>query len=755
MDNREQEFKKRLLATFIAEALEHLDTISKGLLELEKPLPRLERGKIAEVVYRDIHSLKGAARAVNVSEVETLCQALEAAFSGWKRGDDIIPVAAFETLYRAIKSVRAIIAALEAGGVVTESGKISGIIKELSLYGANDTKSAQSAAQPERDAPLPTEEPLPLLSSATVRVNAQTLKKLLLHSEDMLTSKYAAEEDLAGINAIAELMEVLRTGISRTYIDMMPLFEKLSSGRQTALNPQQTTELEEFFNWAATGSKEISSKIHALVKSSSLHKKNLNRMVLGLLDKTKQAMMLPLSSLLESFPLFARDISRAQGKSVELTLRGADIEMDRRILEEIKDPLIHIIRNSLDHGIEAPPARAALGKPPRGSITITASQTAGANVQIAITDDGAGINADKVKQAAIASGLIAQKDAETLDNREALQLIFASGISTTKIITDISGRGLGLAIAREKAEKLGGRISVESTPDKGTAFCLTLPVTVATFRGILLKSAGRTFILPTATVERTAKFKPGDIRTVENREAVELDGRALSLARLDAVLGLPIKAKKKNEAGEAPVTVLVLNSEERRIAFGVDEIIGEEDVLVKPLGRQLQKVKNITGAAIIGSGAPVPVLNAQEIIRSAAKAVPSPLATAADEEETEQGKILVVEDSVTSRILLKNILEGAGYRVKTVVDGIEALGALKTSGFDAVVSDIEMPRMNGFDLTRKIRADKKLSELPVVLVTALETKEDREQGIEAGANAYIVKSSFDQGNLLSVLRQLI
>lgn len=284
---------------------------------------------------------------------------------------------------------------------------------------------------------------------------------------------------------------------------------------------------------------------------------------------------------------------------------------------------------------------------------------------------------------------------------------------------------------------------------------MLLPLTLATFRGILVRASDAVFIIPTAKVIKTLRVRGDDIKTAENRDTITFEGRPISFVRLEHALEAPVKAKKKAAGDTGFTQAVILGSAGRHIAFGVDEVLGEQEVLVKPLGAQLVRVRNVAGAAILGTGKPVPVLSVSDLLISAVKAAPALRAAAAPEKDAKKQRILVVEDSITSRILLKNILEGAGYDVKTDVDGVDALTALKTEPFDLVVSDVEMPRMHGIDLTARIRADKKLSELPVVLVTALDSREDRERGVNVGANAYIVKSSFNQGNLLEVVKRLI
>jgi two-component system chemotaxis sensor kinase CheA len=413
---------------------------------------------------------------------------------------------------------------------------------------------------------------------------------------------------------------------------------------------------------------------------------------------------------------------------------------------------IHLLRNAIDHGIEKPEVRKRNGKPPRGMIQIVVSRVEGNKVDILLSDDGGGVDLPALKEASLKRGILSTEEADKLADQEMLPLVFQSGVSTSPIITDISGRGLGLAIVREKTEKLGGLVSIETHRNKRTTIRMAIPLTVATFRGVLVTAAERLFIIPTTDVERTVRIKQEEIRTVENRDTLSLEGIAIPLVKLSRVLEL----SERND-GSPLITILILESQGKRIGFCVDEILTEQEILIKSMSHPLSRVRNIAAATILGSGKVVPVLNVSDLVKSAAISAVRPEKPPVTPTEGTAAKqnILVVEDSITSRMLLKNILETSGYTVKTAVDGIDAISQLKTEKFDAVVSDVDMPRMNGFNLTEKIRGDKKLAELPVVLVTALGSREDRERGIDVGANAYIVKSSFDQSNLLETLRRLI
>jgi len=439
----------------------------------------------------------------------------------------------------------------------------------------------------------------------------------------------------------------------------------------------------------------------------------------------KRVTMLPFSTLLDIFPRMIREISRSQGKEVDLVVKGGEVEIDRRILEEMRDPLTHILRNSVDHGLETPEKREELGKPRVGTIQLTVSQTEGGKVEVLISDDGAGIDLERVKKKAAGLGIVAEQDVKRLDDRDALSLILQSGVSTSPIITEISGRGLGLAIVQEKVEKLGGVLSLDNLPGKGTSFRMELPVTIATFRGILIRVADRLFIAPSANMDRTLRVHVDEIKTVENRSTIPLNGKALSLADLAGVFGL--NPGREGSREKDFLTVVVLGIGERRIGFTVDEVLGEQEVLVKSLGKQLRHVPSISGATILGSGKVVPILNVNELLTSPLDAAVQTLDAEVKGREEREKSVLVADDSITSRMLIKSILEGSGYLVTTAVDGLEAFTTLKTGEFDlvvsdvempkldgfGVVSDVEMPKLDGFGLTRKIRSDKKYGEIGI------------------------------------------
>jgi two-component system chemotaxis sensor kinase CheA len=723
MSAKEDEFLNELRAIFKVEAAEHLQAIATGLLELEKmPAPDAQRS-LVETVFRAAHSLKGAARAVNFTEVESICQSLEDMFAAWKRQESAPSPTAFDTSHRALNAITAALAAPEAP-------------RGERLPAATEEKTFS----PEE----------------TVRITVAKLDARLVEAEEMLTAKLTTGQRAEDLRELAHRFEAWRNEWAAVEPEARALrqaIDRPAPGRADHPPSPGVARLLEFLDWNLDHLKSLESKVAALTRTAQQDRHVIGKLVDDLLEDSKKLLLLPFATLAAPFPKLVRDLCRDQGKEADLVIRGEDVEIDKRILEEMKDPLIHLLRNCVDHGVEPPEPRVRLGKPSRATITLAVSRVNGSKVELLVSDDGAGIDAEQIKESAVKHGLLSADDARQLGDAEARALIFQAEVSTSPIITRLSGRGLGLAIVREKAEKLGGTVSVESQPRQGTSVRIVLPSMLATFRGILVEAAGRVFVVPTAHVERVARVKADDVQTVEGRETIALSGRAVALVRLADVLALP----RAERNGEPPTStsIVVLGAGDQRIAFAVDAVLDEQEVLVKRLGNPLSRVRNIAGATVLGSGQVVPILNVADLLKSARKTGGAAARVAPGTKPVEARAVLVAEDSITSRMLIKGILESAGYKVKTAVDGMEAFTLLRAEKFDLVVSDVEMPRLDGFDLTARIRADKKLAELPVVLVTALETREDRERGIDVGANAYIIKSSFDQSNLLDAVRRLV
>ncbi|MFZ5804263.1 MAG: hybrid sensor histidine kinase/response regulator [Acidobacteriota bacterium] len=751
----DEAFLKRLRATFVAEARERLATLTAGLSLLARS-DASENTEIVESMFREAHSLKGAARSVSWSAIESASHSLENVFAALKKREVTSSPELLAAMQQTLDSIGA---ALDPASSEASEAQLRELARQLEAIAQGSANNVPAGAQQPPAAPkagkaratLPTvPAPEPAVSapapSASVRLSAERLDALLHHGEEISAAKLVTARHLSDLQEISSRLAEWCRESSRLAADV----RAAKSMRDTT---SSVGRLVDFWEWSHSFLTSLTSRVEQLKRFASADHHLVEVTVNRFQERMRDVALLPFATLLEPFPRMFRELTRERSKEAELVISGGEIEIDRRILEEIKDPLLHLVRNCIDHGIEPPEERQRAGKPRSATVRVAISHRDRQTVEIMVSDDGAGINLAAVRAAAERANLLPAEGSSSLSDSEILPLIFSSGLSTSPIITSISGRGLGLAIVREKVERLGGRVAVETRPGLGTTFRITLPVAMATLRGVLVRANQRLFVVPNNGIERILRVDPSAIATVENRATVLVGGELVGVASLAAALDLPSPAVSREDG---KVVLLVLASGGKRLALAVDEIVAEMEILLKSLGPQLQRVRNVAGATMLVSGEVVPVLYVPDLLKSAEKAAGAALQVAHAEAKPSRRKtILVVEDSITSRALLRNILEAAGFEVKVAVDGVDALTILRSEGADLVVSDVEMPRMGGFELTAAIRSDKRLADLPVVLVTARESREDRERGIDVGANAYIQKSSFDQTTLLDTIRRLI
>lgn len=761
---------RELLDTFELEAQEHIGALATLLVALEREDEKGEQARLVETVLRRVHTLKGAAHAVNLVAVAQGCQEVESLLASLKRGELALDLDLFDRLHRDIDAVAEGIASArnplsppeppspaaaspgaapaeengregrsesaKPGKASPEAASVRPPVPAQAAPGAGEAQVPDAAAPAARPAPRGAAE-------ETVKVSARLLESLLLQSEELVSAKLSAaslHEEIAALAAevsarAAEHARALE--LARKSLKQKPLPQE----KALALQLEQECQND----------KALEARLRRLEKGAEKNLWALRGMIDPLLGEAKKLHLLPFSFLVDPFSKLVRDLARQLGKEAELHCEGSDLELDRRILAELKEPLLHLVRNMLDHGIESPDQRRLAGKPEKGMLRLEVKLKDGNRAELTVSDDGCGIDLDQVREAAARLELATREALEKTPDHDLLQLIFESGVSTSRIVSSISGRGVGLAIVREALERLGGHVAVESAPGVGTRFRLYFPLSFAMMRALQVQVAGRDCFLPAAGIEKSGRVAPEQVKRVENRDTVLVEGEVVALIPLSRLLGVPVQADP-----ERMLNFVLLRAGEKRIAFSVDQVVGVQEILVKPLGSQLPRVRNVAGGTVSGDGKVVPVLNVADLFRSAFadQGPPQPTGEAPANTQAARLSVLVAEDSITSRTLLKNILEASGYRVRTAIDGLDALTQLKTEPFDVVVSDVEMPRMDGFQLTAAIRADGRFATLPVILVTGLESRDDRERGIDVGASAYLVKSSFDQSGLIDVIRKL-
>lgn len=778
------------LETFRAEADERLQVLSSGLMHLEEA-PGDE--EMLKRLFREAHTLKGAAGMMGLDAIRELSHRIEDILDSVQKGHirlagetaDLLletldrieallpdgqsepaPVSAVADLIgrlAAVKGEDGGIAALRqaqseaAAAPVTydaagEADPTAGEKADNDAAGNPEAAAARLATPPaggrqkilaagSGGAAAPQSRKLGQRNESTIRVNIDRLDNLLNLMGEILVNQGDAEEKVGGLSQLQNRIHELRSLFAGLSDQVRRLKGDVDAESMDVID-QQINRLEETL--VRTGD-EVGSVTKALRENTSSRRLALD----DLQDQALHVRMLPIATIFSLYPRVARHAAASTDKKVLLKVSGEKTELDKRILEQVADPLMHIVRNCVDHGIELPAEREAAGKPRQGTIWMKASQR-GDRVEIVVEDDGAGINPDRIRAAALAKGLIAEGD--QLSDEEAVHLIFKTGFSTASAVTTLSGRGVGLDVVRNNIEKLEGSVAVESEAGSRTRFIVSLPVTLAVINGLLVGANDSRFIIPMASVMELVSLAPEDIQSLGSHRGFLMRGSAVPLIDMMEFLG-----GGRTESESRKARVVVVGAERYRLGLIVGNLAGERETVIKNLGEFLPNLRYIAGVTILGSGEPVLVLNINELVcavkdgarfREIRKLAPA-------EEPAYRKLILVVEDSLVVREMQRNILEAAGYRVDTAVDGNEALSRLYAQPVDCVVTDIEMPGMDGFHLTTAIRRNKEISDIPVIMVSSRSSDEDKRKGAEAGANAYVVKGTFDQQNLLDTIYRLV
>lgn len=609
----------------------------------------------------------------------------------------------------------------------------------------------------------------------SIRVSTGKLDILMEQVAELQTARINAEQRLSEVRDLLERVEgwdvewrqirseLWRMGLTNSSQANAPARTPVPVQNSWNSDTRSLASLSGFLESNANHLRHSVVQLSGLVRSFDSDSRRMAQVMADLQDGVRRIRMLPISTVFETFPRLVRDTARAVGKEVNFVIKGGENEVDRTILEQVKAPLVHLLRNAIDHGLESTEARLAAGKPQQGLLELSAAQR-GANLQVEVIEDGGGINVEKVRESAVRKGLLSHEAAAAMTDQEAVWLIFRPGFSTKSEVTDLSGRGVGLDVVRENVEGLGGMIDVKSELGVGTTFTLTLPMSVATTLVMIVECGSRRFALPVTNILRIMQVEPERIGQLRGRAAIDFEGRPIALTHLANALSMG--EADEGLKNDEPVQALIVGSADKRFAFLVDGVIGAQEVVVKSLLPPLDRVRRVAGATILGTGEVVMVVNVADLIRSSSLSsfAVSMHKTALMDETVKSSKnakpaepplVLCVDDSFTTRTLVKSIVEAAGYRTKQAADGLEAWNILQTEPIELVVTDVNMPRMDGFELTRTIRKNSHTRDLPVILVTSLDSPEERAEGVDAGADAHIVKGALRQEDLLETIKRLI
>ncbi|HEV8717584.1 MAG TPA: hybrid sensor histidine kinase/response regulator [Candidatus Binatia bacterium] len=794
---------------FKTESQEYLQRLDEHLLSLEKnPADQA----ILEEAFRLAHSLKGSARMLGVTSVEAIAHRFEDTLDSARLGTTVLSSEIVDRMYGALDAIRELVHEAVTGEPV--SVNLTAVLHQLDgenmlapdaerlhfapasgqLHTADENAAppatrkleelvpagrAETAPMAERPAAAASaavgheeshrkadeariDRPQDRFTIDTVRVNPQQLDDLMTLIGELTVTKIQMVRGLTELEAIVTLWEEWQRDL------VVNRWLPAEAGPRTTLavernGPQPVGKrVWEFLERNRDRLERSGALLGRLLQMTHEDQARLEFVANGLEESIRSIRLLPLSTIFNLFPRMVRDLARQQSKEIQFLVEGGDTTADKRILEELKDPLMHLIRNAIDHGLETPDERQRQGKPREGSLWLRAYQLA-TSIVIELRDDGRGLDLEAIKQKALQRKICGPETLETMTPEQVQALIFMPGFSTAQFVTDLSGRGVGLDVVRTTVENLKGAVQVESVRGTGCTFCLTLPATLATARVLITQVSQRPYAIPVQFVEQCRSVSSAEIFPIEGRETISHEGQPVSVARLADLLELNPgrlavtvpEAPAEADARKWPCVFLTFGKE--RLGVLVDGLDNEQEVVLKPFGPLLRRVRNVYGATILGSGDVCMILNPQDLLKSYRKMGERGVAepTEAKSQETRKLVILLAEDSITTRTQEKRILETAGYEVVAAVDGLDALNKLGTHQFDAVVSDVQMPNLDGLSLTAKIRQDKKYKELPIILVTALASDADRRRGLEVGANAYITKPTFDRNLLLATLQQLI
>jgi chemotaxis protein histidine kinase CheA len=718
-----------LLATFRAEVEERLASLQSGLLVLEThQSPR----QVVTMLFRDAHTVKGSARMLGLEGVLHVAHNMEDLLGALRDGRFAVRKDHVDLLLAACDGIAR---ALPGEGSLDDAALSPLVDALVAAVAGADQVAVPVLTVPELPAQTTPAEAPDAARSDSVRVAASKVYDLL---------DAVGEADL-GARRVEQTTGTLLTLAGE-------------QARWTATLRQAT------HRHAATLPPEVALALHRLVGAGDEMAgtvRGLRELVEGhrggmalVRDGAMGLAMVPVRRVFAALPRIVRDVAQATGKDVLLETSGEDVELDKQVLDGVADALKHLVINAGDHGCEAPADRSAVGKPERAVVTVSA-RSVGGTVVIEVADDGAGVDEDAVRDKAVRLGLIAPDS--PLVGTGLLALLFTPAFSTSDTVTETSGRGVGLDVVRNAVEELGGSVEVRSDRGAGTAFILTLPVTLGVLRCLVARVGEERYAVPVPGVVESLSLRDAEVHTLAGAPVVLRHGVSVPLLDLGAALGLT------RSSGDSPRAALVVrHSTGQQLAWAVDRLEGESELVVKDLGAFLGRVPFVAGATIDGDGSVVCLLDLRELADRAVGGMSfaAPMSAPAAKKSAptpgvRKPRVLVVEDSVGVRELERVILEGAGYLVETAVDGLDGASRLRDDPADLVLSDVEMPGMDGFDLTRTIRRTKGWENVPVVIMTSRGEDHARQAGLDAGCSAYLLKNEFDQEQLISTVRRLV
>jgi two-component system sensor histidine kinase and response regulator WspE len=755
-------------------------TIQQGLQDL--PQGPTEKVSLATLI-ESARAMRGAAKIVGIAPAAQLAAAMEETFTSAHTTNTPLDVNAVHSVRDALEILVELIAICPETAsewIVSRQADVAELYQRLSVArpgpqsvtvpavskpvepgqqsvgrerlphpvaaspSAEVARTAVESSESTTDAALPSTQTAPVASApvepaaAVVRVSAQSLNRLMgLAGESLVQARWLQPFSTALMKLkkqqdhLAGLLDSLSQSLPppRTSDEVVVLVDEVR--RRTANCRQVLAERMIEFDEHAAQAEDLNSRLYREVIVSRMR---------------------PFSDGAQGFPRLVRDMARQLGKQVRLEIDGLETDVDRDVLEKLEAPLTHLLRNAVDHGIEMPDERVAVGKPDSGTVKLEVHHRAGM-LAITISDDGRGLDPDRIRRKIIERGLTTAELVESMTTAEVLEFLFLPGFSTAAKLTEYSGRGVGLDVVQQSVRRIGGSVRVASRVGEGSSFHLQLPITLSVLRAVLVEVDGEPYALPHNRIDRLICVPATALESLENRQFLVVDGQNIGVVLAAQVLGMGKPATQAND-----LNVVLASDSVGQYGLIVDAFRGEQDLVVRPLDARLGKVPNISAAAIIDDGSPVLIVDVEDLIRSMDQYIQRGALHRLKREDAAGGpskRVLIVDDSITVREVERQILKNQGYDVEVAVDGQEGWNMVRSEAFDLVISDVDMPRMNGLELVRLIRSEPSLQRLPVIIVSYKERQEDRLRGLDVGANYYLTKSSFHDDTFLQAVRDCI
>lgn len=697
-------------------------------------------------LMRFSHSIKGAARVVNLDTIVKLAHVMEDFFSAAQKNLQIITEESIDTLFLGVDILQRLASIDETeidSWIDLERDKINSLVKRIeSLSKKIKTENIQEKQflyllKKEKSEVI---KPPAIQPERVLRVSAQHLNNLMgLAGESLVESRW--------LQPFLDSILILKKYQDDVFSNVNEIVETMMSSE---ISPKTSILIKELKKKMNILGEKVSNRLVEL-ELFNLRFSNLSDKIYREVIETR---MRPFHDVVEVFPRMVRDLARSLNKKVKLEIIGEETPVDRDILEKLEIPLGHLLRNAVDHGIELPEERAAAGKPQIGSIRVEAKHLGGV-LAITVSDDGAGPNIEKVREKIIENKLITSDLAARLSDNDILDFLFLPGFSTSKTVSEISGRGMGLNIVQNMVNEVGGSVKVTFQQGKGTTIQFLLPITLSILRSLIVQIAGEPYAFSLSHINKALTINRKDIQLIENKEYFKLGDRNVGIIAAHHILELPAKTQYSEE-----IPIVVLSSLANIFGISVDSFVGEKELVVHELDKRLGKVQDVSSGAFLEDGSPVLILNPEELMTSIDNFIKGnkPIHISSSKESIAKKlvkKILIADDSVTVLELEYRLLQNRGYEVSTAGNGEEALRKLREGQYDLLITDIDMPLMNGIELIRTIKKDLKLKALPVIIVSYKDKEGDRESGLAAGADVYLTKSSFEEDILQNTAANLI